>query len=574
MQAVIKISTLIFFIQTLVVPKIIAQHETISKLSAEQVQRLDENLSRWDNQSSPGIAILVMQDKQVVYQKCHGLADVANNIPITPKTVFPLAEISAHFTAIAALYLDQQGKLDLDKSVLNYLKDLPDFYNEITLNDLLQHSSGIEDFNRLHFLAGARSTDLMTTDQILALLRLQKEPLFNPGSQTSDSPSNMLILAEVLSAATGKNYAQLMQDELFIPLGMSSTRIVEDVNVLIDNAAISYTSDEDMLKTKTILKNISGVNNIYSNLEDLIKWENHLNEASLLSADLIDKSCRLIEFEHNGRTIKSTGTTLGQIGYHSESGGYKSWLNGALGGYASCVTKVTPEGFTSYVFSNTGESYTGFISVRAALIACPSAFPGPSMIDYSTIKTISLTNKELNKFCGHYWNAESGLRRQIILENDTLRYQRTNGYITPLIPLSENRFQMMTPGDNYNFVEFDVSGSPKFYFGNREYPRLSTFESYQVQQPTDHELSRYEGTYINKMLDVVYNVESQDGKLILTNHRLNEIELVSIKDATFSAEHPYFSNIEFKKGSSSKVLAVNILWQGKKNMWLDRIEIP
>ena len=59
-----------------------------------------------------------------------------------------------------------------------------------------------------------------------------------------------------------------------------------------------------------------------------------------------------------------------------------------------------------------------------------------------------------------------------------------------------------------------------------------------------------------------------------TNHRLNEIELVSVKDATFSAEHPYFSNIEFKKDQSSKVLGVDILWQGKKNMWLDRIEIP
>jgi len=151
-QNILKISTLIFILSPLGFSLIIAQSPISTTLSKAQVQRLDESLSPWDKENSPGVAVIVMHHNQVVYQRCHGLADVTNNIPISTKTKFPMAEITTHFTAMAALYLEQKGQLRLDRSVQYYMKDLPEFYRKITLNDLLQHSTGIEDFNRLNFM--------------------------------------------------------------------------------------------------------------------------------------------------------------------------------------------------------------------------------------------------------------------------------------------------------------------------------------------------------------------------------------------------------------------------------------
>ena len=86
-------------------------------LSMEQENKIEDMFSRWDQPNKPGIAFLIMNNGELVYEKCLGLADVDNQIPIKPTTVFPLAELSSHFTAVASFVLIEKGKLSLKTSV-------------------------------------------------------------------------------------------------------------------------------------------------------------------------------------------------------------------------------------------------------------------------------------------------------------------------------------------------------------------------------------------------------------------------------------------------------------------------
>ncbi|WP_350291903.1 serine hydrolase domain-containing protein [uncultured Croceitalea sp.] len=533
--------------------------------SDEQEQKINKMVERWDNQTKPGAAVLVMNNGKPVYKKCFGLADVENKIPIKPSTIFPLADLSSHFTAVATFVLIDKGLLSLDTPITKYLSDMPDFVSKVSIKDLLQHSSGIDDFNRLNVLAGGQQDEVLTQDIALKLLRSQKNILFQPGSRTQDSAGNMLLLAEVIDSVSNKGFARFMREDIFEPLGMFNTLSIENIDQHIENAALSYTSENDVLLRKRTASCIFGVNSIYSCLNDLVKWEQHLNSPTLLTLESVKKLNELIEFDYQGKTIKSTGTTLGQIGYHWESGAHKSWMRGNSGGFSSSVTKVVHKGFSSYVLANTGEAYTGWVTVRAALITLPDFFVGPTMIDYSKITTLQLDNKELESYCGDYWNEKSGFRRKIVLENDTLRYTRPNGGSTPLLPIENNRFQMMTPGDNWYFLKFSEGKNPYFHYGSREFPEYYKFDAYQPIALNDSKLHTYEGSYIDSIFNVVYDLKIEKDQLTLKNYRIGDVPLTYVQGDTFSSDTQYFTNLKFERNQLGNITGIHLMHNGKEN---------
>lgn len=566
----VKFSILVAFILFIGLVNLYSQASS-GLLSADQELKINKMGERWDSQTKPGAAILIMNNGKLVYKECFGLADVENQIPIKPSTIFPLAELSSHLTAVASYVLIDEGLLSLETPITRYLSGMPDFMSKVSVKDLLQHSSGIDDFNRLNMLAGGQQDEVLSQDVALKLLRSQENLLFQPGSSTQHSSSNILLLAEVIDSVSGKGFARFMREDIFEPLGMINTFSIENIDQHFENAALSYTSENDVLLRKRTASCIFGVNSIYSSLDDLIKWEEHLNSPSLLKEESVKKLNKLIEFDYEDETIKSTGTTLGQIGYHWESGAHKSWMRGNSGGFSSAVTKVSHKGFSSYVLANTGEAYTGWVTVRAALIMLPDFFVGPSMIDYSTVTTLELDNKELEYYCSDYWNEESGLRRKIILENDTLRYVRTNGYSTPLLPVEKNRFQMMSPGDNWFFLKFSKENKPYFYFGSLEIPEQLKFEAYQPSTLSASDLQLYEGSYIDKTFNVVYDLKTENGELTLKNYRLGDIALTYVQGNTFSSNTQYFTNLKFERDQSGNITGMYLMFNGKENRLLHKV---
>src|SRR6204780_964733 len=140
-------------------------------LSPEMAAKVDKVFEKWNRTDSPGCAVGVYKDGQIVYEHGYGMANLNDDVPIPPETVFHVASMSKQFTAASILLLAQQGKLSLDDDVHEYIPELPDFGERITLRHLMHHTSGLRDQWSLLELAGWRySQDPITDDDVMSML--------------------------------------------------------------------------------------------------------------------------------------------------------------------------------------------------------------------------------------------------------------------------------------------------------------------------------------------------------------------------------------------------------------------
>ena len=553
----------------------LSQSSNFSNLEFEKEQLIDKLISKFNSNQGPGFALVVFDKGELVFRKALGMADVENQIPIRTNTKFPLSEMSAHFTAFAVLMLAEKGKLSLENKIEEYLPELPEFCKSIKVEDLLRHSSGIDQYDRLKYYAGWTEGDLFLHEDALNMLSLQKELLFEPGTKVIFSETNLVLLAEIISAVSKVPFDQFMKEQVFSPLQMSNTLVATSHSQLIKNLALPYDVDENELNKQTITTYVLGANNVYSTLDDLAKWEKNLysKRPKLASPKMIEKMNSVIKFEKNGKTITPyDGTTWGQIGYHPERGGFKWYMSGSTGGYSSCVTKIVNKGVTAYALSNSGEPFTtNHVSVVASLNLYPELFPLPTEIDYSRINTIKVKSKELEKYCGHFWNASEGYSRKITIENDTLRYVRTDGRTSPLIPLEKDKFQMVIPNsDAQLIINFDFKNGTKFYSKYNYYEEF-LFEKIDYKPIDSNNLKEYTGTYVNKDFGAVYNLSYRDDKLILKSTRKEESVLHHVVDDTFSSNIYFFRNVSFERNHMNSIDGMNINYKGNSNLNFKRI---
>jgi CubicO group peptidase (beta-lactamase class C family) len=144
---------------------------------------IDDIFADWNKPDTPGAAVAVVRNGEIVYKKGYGTANLEYGVPITGDTVFHVASVSKQFTAMALVLLEQDGKLSLEDDIRKHLPELPGYGRTITIRNLLQHTGGISDQWQTLALAGWRLGDVITQRQILRMLFRQKELNFPPGTE-------------------------------------------------------------------------------------------------------------------------------------------------------------------------------------------------------------------------------------------------------------------------------------------------------------------------------------------------------------------------------------------------------
>jgi len=188
-------------------------------------QDIDAIFKDYNNSASPGAAIAVVHQGEIVFKQGYGSANLEYDVPITSKTIFHAASVSKQFTVFATLLLEEDGKLSLDDDVRKYLPEVPNFGKKITLRHLASHTSGIRDQWELLSMAGWRLDDVITGEHILRMVSKQKELNFEPGAAYMYSNTGFTLLAEVVARVSGKSFSEFTQDRIFKPLGMVSFTI-------------------------------------------------------------------------------------------------------------------------------------------------------------------------------------------------------------------------------------------------------------------------------------------------------------------------------------------------------------
>jgi CubicO group peptidase (beta-lactamase class C family) len=205
-----------------------------AELAADVAAQLDQRIEKFrEAHRVPGISAAIVVGGQLTLQRGYGLADVENDVPATPETVYRLASISKMLTAVAALQLAEQGKLDLHAPVQKYVPDFPEKQSPITCELLLKHQSGIR-----HYRDGEIRSAVAYARVGDSLKIFRDDPLlFAPGEKFSYTTYGYNLLGAAVEAAAGQEFVAYVREHIGTPSGMKSIRPDNPYQIIPHRAA-------------------------------------------------------------------------------------------------------------------------------------------------------------------------------------------------------------------------------------------------------------------------------------------------------------------------------------------------
>ena len=226
-------------------------------------------------------SVLVAKDGKALFEKGYGLANIENDVPNTPQTKFRLASVSKQFVATGIMILEHDGKLKVEDKVCNYLPSCPKAWGDVTLRQLMSHTSGVPENLRVALFKGQwpQPTDL---EHLLDVVK--DKPLdFKPGEKYSYSNTGYALLGMVIEKLSGKPYGEFLRERIFEPLGMNNTG-VDDRRLVLKHRANNYgMSKGQFVHAQYIdLSQVYAAGSLYSTVEDLLKWDNALYSEKIL----------------------------------------------------------------------------------------------------------------------------------------------------------------------------------------------------------------------------------------------------------------------------------------------------
>ncbi|MCF8262369.1 MAG: beta-lactamase family protein [Melioribacteraceae bacterium] len=518
------------------------------------------------NLNKPGIAIGIVHQNELAIQKEYGLANLEHQIPITDKTSFHVASVSKQFTAFAILLMEAEEKLSLDHNIRKYIPEMNEFGNNITIRNLLNHTSGIKDQWNLLRLAGWRLDDIISNNQVLDLIYKQQSLNFMPNEEYMYCNSGYTLLAEIVARVSEKSFAEYMKQNIFIPLGMNNTQFVDKEGVVINNKANSYYKRDDQY-LEDIFNNTSvGATNLSTTIEDLSKWAINFTKETTGNEDIFQKMNTLGKL-NNG---DSFGYALGQF-VNTYKGLPRIEHSGMDASYQAYLGRF-PEQDISIIVTINRSDINGAKIVRQLTDICLQEYfsQEQSISNSKTIlshkKPIEKNTKELASFEGYYWNYNDNYSRQIAILDDTLYYMRANNDNTALIPVGENEFEMQT--DEYTSVSF-ISNQMNVTLDDGY---VIVFDKYIPANYTMNSLEEFTGNYFSPELNAYYTFNIEENILYANHQRLGNFNLTAVMKDYFIGSKGSFREISFHRNNLGKVIGFKVSSSRAKDIFFEKVK--
>jgi CubicO group peptidase (beta-lactamase class C family) len=252
----------------------------------QTVEAVDEYVrGEMQRQHIPGLSLLVSRDGNIVRARGYGMANVELQVPVKPETVFQSGSVGKQFTATAVMMLVEQGKVQLDDSITKYLQGAPATWRQVTIRELLSHTAGFTDYPKtFDFRKDYTEAELLKIVEGIPLA-------FTPGTKWSYSNLGYLTVGIFIHQVTGKFYGDFLQERIFQPLGMTTTRIISEADI-VPNRASGYRLVKGELKNQEWVSptlNATADGSLYFSILDLAKWDAALYTEKLLKRSSLDQ---------------------------------------------------------------------------------------------------------------------------------------------------------------------------------------------------------------------------------------------------------------------------------------------
>jgi len=268
-----------------------AERAPAQSAEAATDKKLDAVFSGVTAPDAPRLAALVRKNGRTVFERGYGVRDLRSKAKIDAHTNFRLASFTKQFTAMAAMLLVRDGKLGYDETLTQIFPDFPEYGKAITIRNLLNHTSGLPDYEDLMEATEKTKGPVWTPDkqiqdaEVLELLKKEKNGKFAPGTSWSYSNSGYVVLGLIVAKVSGKTYGDFLDQRIFTPLKMNRTIVFQNGKNKVPNRAFGHSKENDALKEtdQSSTSATLGDGGIYSNLEDLARWDDALRNHTLLS---------------------------------------------------------------------------------------------------------------------------------------------------------------------------------------------------------------------------------------------------------------------------------------------------
>ena len=533
----------------------------------EKLTALDQLFQNW-NGPNPGCAIGIIHQGQLIYEKAWGLEDVENKIAISSQSGFHIASMSKQFIAAGIGLLSLEGKLKLEDPISKYLTELNTTYHSITIKQLIHHISGIKDYSNLMFLRGNKTDDFISLEKGIKLLNKLKSLNFDPGTAYVYSNSNYLLLAEIISRASKMDFRDYIHQKIFVPLGMRNTYFINYKADKEKRIALDYKKNRDGSYMEFKGNLMAAEDQIISTVRDLYLWDKNFKTPELGGQEL--KNILLEKGElNNGREIAYAFALF----IRKYKGLNTISHSGDMGGYHSQYLRFPEEDLSIIILSNASDLNAFAMSYQMANILLKDKFQlNKNHSNDKALPTVKMSNKELKKFIGSYWNDRINRPRIVYLRDDTLRYNRPDNYESPLVPLGGNLFSLLNPNlEQHSTIKFVFENSKltKLLYQSADDEPVS-MKKYDYPNYNSKQLVQYAGKYYCKELEISYEIQRHKAKLMLWVNGEEISKLVAIKDDIFT--NGYFGDFRYLRDDQDQIKGFYVDKRRAKNIYFEKLD--
>ncbi|PXY02586.1 hypothetical protein DF185_00385 [Marinifilum breve] len=518
-------------------------------------EKIDSLLKSEIGTDSPGGSVGILYKNDHTFQRAYGLSDIENQKQNTNQTQFNLASVSKHFTAYALLLLEKDGKLQLDDPIGKYLPYLPKYKDEISIRNLIQHTSGLTSTDVLQLLGNISFESTWNQEDEIKLIRSYSKLNSPPNTAFSYSNSGYSLLAEIIENVSKMHYADFMETYVFSPLSLNSSFVFHSPNQMEKLTTKAYKKVKNKFVRYNEESNYTyGASNIFTNITDMLTWGKHILANDIPYDNYLSKISNTYNTLIDGDTIKYTYgfniknyKGLKQVRHSGGTLGFRSQFAFYPENDLCIVILLNTESINSYKLLN--RICDIILSDKIVETAAKKR------------KEIKVDRKLLQSYAGKF-RLPNGLLLDFKCDNDTLKLQFPDDNVFNLHAESNNVFFLKAFDAQ---CEFKLSPNGKveeviWKQGGVDYPCL---KAGKIEELTPEMQKEFAGNYINKELNVTYPVKIVNNKLILsppqtlkTYLNIGEMEIKYLGEDYFSAGRLDMLKFERNENGSIKLLII------------------
>ena len=373
-----RVSRKMLFTALLVCAPTLTHSQTV-ELTPTQVAGIDRYVvAEMARERIPGVEVGVYRDGHAVLVKGYGLANVEWNAAVTPTTLMQSGSVGKQFAATAVMMLVEQGKVDLDDGITKYFTNAPPSWKHIKVKNLLSHTSGLAEYETDARMKAGGLFDMRkdnTEDEIVK--KIETLPIeFKPGAKWDYRNTNYALLGVLIHKVTGQYYGDYMHDRIFAPLGMVSTRLISESDIIPGRAA-GYEIAGGHLRNQTWVApslNSTADGAMYFNVVDIEKWDRALYGTTLLSRKSLDKMWTPFVLNDG----KPNASNYGFAWFIDSRNGHREIQHGgAWQGFTCSINRFVDDKLTVVVLTNldAGHAWPQYMAHVIAGVAEPALMP-------------------------------------------------------------------------------------------------------------------------------------------------------------------------------------------------------